>query len=67
VKVLIFHNRSAVATGEQLLDEALFERLLMGYSDFVRRVDSRDFSKLHDTLQSAQKSDRMEIVVVDFV
>jgi TPP-dependent indolepyruvate ferredoxin oxidoreductase alpha subunit len=67
VKVLIFHNRSAVATGGQALDEALFERLLKGYPDFVRRVDARDLLNLHDTLLSAQNSDGMEIVVVDFV
>jgi TPP-dependent indolepyruvate ferredoxin oxidoreductase alpha subunit len=67
VKVLIFHNRSAVATGGQALDEALFERLLKGYPDFVRRVDARDLLNLHDALLSAQNSDGMEIVVVDFV
>ena len=66
VKVLIFHNRSAVATGGQALDEALFERLLTGYLDFVRRVDAREHANLQDILQSAQRSDRMEIVVVDF-
>ena len=66
VKVLIFHNRAAVATGGQVLDEALFERLLNGYPEFIRRVDAGDHSKLHDTLHSAQSSDRMEIVVVDF-
>ncbi|HWR01224.1 MAG TPA: thiamine pyrophosphate-dependent enzyme [Chlorobaculum sp.] len=67
VKVLIFHNRAAVATGGQLLDEALFERLLDGYREFVTRVDVGDNAKLPDTLQSAQGSGRMEIVVVDFV
>jgi TPP-dependent indolepyruvate ferredoxin oxidoreductase alpha subunit len=67
VKVLIFHNRAAVATGGQVLDEPLFERLLTGYPEFVRRVAASDHASLHDTLQSAQGSDRMEIVVVDFV
>ncbi|NTW52064.1 MAG: hypothetical protein HGB22_05705 [Chlorobiaceae bacterium] len=66
VKVLIFHNRAAVATGGQLLDEALFERHLKGYPEFVRRVEASDDANLHDTLQSAQLSDRMEIMVVDF-
>ncbi|NTW56162.1 MAG: hypothetical protein HGB20_03860 [Chlorobiaceae bacterium] len=67
LKVLIFHNGSAVATGGQTLDEGVFERILKGYDDFVSRVDAGDSAKLRDTLYSAQKSDRMEIVVVDIV
>ncbi|NTU97938.1 MAG: hypothetical protein HGA62_09025 [Chlorobiaceae bacterium] len=67
VKVLIFHNGEALATGGQILDEKLFERLLMGYEEFVRRVEVRDGRMLEHILRSAQESDRMEIVVVDFV
>ncbi|NTU57878.1 MAG: hypothetical protein HGB00_03005 [Chlorobiaceae bacterium] len=67
VKVLVFHNRSAVATGGQALDEALFDRLLQGYPEFVRRADASDHTGLYDTLHAAQRSERMEIVVVDVV
>lgn len=66
VKVLVFHNGEALATGGQALDEGVFERILKGYEDFVRRVDVREDRTLAGTLHSAQLSDRMEIVVADF-
>ena len=66
MKVLLFHNRTALATGGQPMDEALFERLLKSYSDFVHRVDASDPAALLRTLRAAQESNRMEIVVVDF-
>lgn len=66
VKVLLLHNRVAMATGGQPMDEALFERLLSAYSDFVRRVDASNRTALFNTLRAAQDSKRMEIVVVDF-
>ncbi len=66
VKVLIFHNGKAVATGGQVLDEDLFERLLKGYAAHVSRADVTDGEALRSTLCRAQRSERMEIVVVDF-
>ncbi len=66
VKILILHNRVAVATGGQAMDEELFERLLKSYPDFMRRVNISNRTELRSTLQAAQESNRMEIVVVDF-
>ncbi len=66
MKVLILHNRVAVATGGQPMDEALFERLLKSYGDCIRRVDVTNLEALQRTLREAQKSERLEIVVVDF-
>ena len=65
VKVLILHNRVAGATGGQPLNEAVFARLIGAYSEFVRRVDVTDRAALRATLQAAQASDRLELVVVD--
>lgn len=66
VKVLILHNRVALATGGQPMDEALFERLLRAYPEFIRRMYVRDRTALLRTLRAAQESSRMEIVVVEF-
>lgn len=66
VKVLLFHNHVALATGGQPMDEALFERLLKVYSEFLRRANVSDPAALRSTLRAAQESNRMEIVVVDF-
>ena len=65
VKVLILHNRVAGATGGQPLNEAVFARLIGAYAEFVRRVDVADRDALRATLQAAQASDRLELVVVD--
>lgn len=67
VKVLIFHNGEALATGGQPLDEEVFGKILKGYAEFVRRADAGNGRELVEVLRSAQDSDRLEIVVVDFV
>lgn len=41
--------------------------MLYGYPAFVRQAYAWKSAKLRDTLYSAQKSDRMEIVVVDVI
>jgi hypothetical protein len=56
----------SLATGGQPMDEALFERLLRAYPEFIRRVDVRDRTALLRTLRAAQELSRMEIVVVEF-
>ncbi|NTW11537.1 MAG: hypothetical protein HGA26_09295, partial [Chlorobiaceae bacterium] len=67
LKVLIFHNGESLATGSQPLDEWVFERILKGYGEFVRRADAGNGRELAGVLRCAEDSDRMEIVVVDFV
>lgn len=67
VKVLIFHNGEALATGGQPLDESVFGKILKGYAEFVRRADAGNGRELAKVLRCAQDSRRMEIVVVDFI
>lgn len=66
VKTIVFHNRVAAATGGQPLQPDVFELVLGGYRDFVRRVRSdADPADILRALDVARKSPRPEIVVVD--
>ena len=66
VKTIVFHNRVAAATGGQPLQPDVFELVLGGYRDFVRRLPSdADSAAILRALSEAHDSPRPEIVVVD--
>ena len=66
LKVLIFHNGIAAATGGQPIQPDVFENTLGGYRDYVRSVRSTAApDELEKILAEAKASDRLEIVVVE--
>ncbi len=63
LKVLILDNGRAMATGGQPVPEGLLERVLGGWTSFVRRIDTpADPSAVREALSRAQASQRLEIV-----
>jgi TPP-dependent indolepyruvate ferredoxin oxidoreductase alpha subunit len=68
INVLIYANGKAQTTGGQSLDLELMERLLAGYSEFVIRLDDpKDPQKTRGALMQAASSDRLSIVVANYV
>jgi TPP-dependent indolepyruvate ferredoxin oxidoreductase alpha subunit len=67
LKLLIFNNREAGATGGQKIPEDLLFSLLRGYERSVRRVrDPSDPAESWAALQEADEADEMRILVLDF-
>jgi TPP-dependent indolepyruvate ferredoxin oxidoreductase alpha subunit len=68
INVLIFANGRAQTTGGQPLDLAILERLIDGYSRYVRRIPNPN-DRLHalSVLGEANDSDELRIIVADFV
>jgi len=66
VKVLIFHNGAAAATGGQPIGPNVFESAIGGYRDHVRYIrDAGDQRNVEKVLSGAKNSRRLEIVVVE--
>jgi len=66
LKVIIFHNRIAAATGGQPIQPDVFETLLGGYQRYVRIIsDHTDRAAAARILAEAKASDRLEIIVVE--
>ncbi|GEM_PF-3025706 len=66
LKVIIFHNRVAAATGGQPIGPDVFEKVLGGYADHVRRIAAPvDPVHAEQVLSEAKASDRLQIVVVE--
>jgi len=66
LKVIIFHNGVAAATGGQPVQPDVFERVLGGYAQYVRhlRFDAKP-AQIEKVLAKAKASDRLAIVVVE--
>ena len=66
LKILVFHNGVAAATGGQPIRPDVFENVLGGYQKHVRplRFDA-DPAELEKTLAEAKASPRLELVVVE--
>ena len=66
LKILVFHNGVAAATGGQPIRPDVFENVLGGYQKYVRplRFDA-DPAELEKALAEAKASPRLELVVVE--
>ena len=66
LKILVFHNGVAAATGGQPIRPDVFENVLGGYQSYVRhlRFDA-DPAELEKALAEAKASPRLELVVVE--
>ena len=66
LKILVFHNGVAAATGGQPIRPDVFENVLGGYQNYVRhlRFDA-DPAELEKALAEAKASPRLELVVVE--
>ena len=68
LKIVIFNNKSAAATGGQKIDKKLMVRILAGYDQFVTHITNpSDPMELEQVLSGTNNaSDQMKIVLVDY-
>ncbi len=66
LKVIVFHNDIAAATGGQPIQPDVFEHVLGGWRDYVRSVrhDAAP-AEIEQVLAEAKASGRLEIIVVE--
>lgn len=67
VKVIIFNNKSAAATGGQKIDKKLMLRILAGYDHFINHITNpSDPFEIESVLKEVAAKDELQIVVVDY-
>ena len=68
LKVLVLYNGCAMTTGGQPLPDNVFNHVISGYQSYVRHIKSPwDIDSIQSVLKPAVKSDRLEIIVADYV
>lgn len=68
LKVVVLYNGCAMTTGGQPLPANVFNHVISGYQSYVRYIKSPlDIDSIQSVLKAAVKSDRLEIIVADYV
>lgn len=67
IKIVIFNNKVAAATGGQQIPRAALLRLLAGYDRFMTSItDSQNIFEITEVLEEANKANELRIIVVDY-
>ncbi len=67
IKIVIFNNKAAAATGGQQIPKTTLLRILAGYNKFVRSItDGQDPFEITEVLEEASNADELRIIVVDY-
>ncbi|MCZ7603378.1 MAG: thiamine pyrophosphate-dependent enzyme [Melioribacteraceae bacterium] len=67
IKIVIFNNKSAAATGGQKIDKKLLPRILSGFDQYVTHISSpSDLFEVEAVLKEVNNSDELKVVVVDY-
>ena len=67
LKILIFNNEKAQATGGQPVPTGILDRILTGYEPYVRQIHKpQDTNEIETVLQEASQVQDMRIVVADY-
>ena len=67
LKIVIFNNKIAAATGGQQIPKTTLLRILAGYNKFMRSItDAQDPFEIKDVLEEASSADELRIIVVDY-
>lgn len=67
IKIIIFNNKQASATGGQAIPKKIMFRLLAGYESFMMHIsNTQDIIEINQVLNEAKKSDTFKIIVADF-
>lgn len=67
IKIVIFNNKSAAATGDQKIDKKLMLRILAGYDHFINHITNpSDPFEIESVLKEVEAKDELQIVVVDY-
>jgi TPP-dependent indolepyruvate ferredoxin oxidoreductase alpha subunit len=67
LKLIIFSNNCAGATGGQTISESQLEIILAGYKQFIRRINNpQDETLITEVLNEANSSNEMRIVILSY-
>jgi len=67
LRVLIFHNGKAAATGGQIIPARIFEQVLKPYEPCVRNIrNPQNAGEIEAVLMEANRAEEMRIVVADY-
>lgn len=67
LKIVIFNNKSAAATGGQKIDKKLMLRSLAGYDQFITHITNpENLLEVETILKETEAKDELSIVVVDY-
>jgi TPP-dependent indolepyruvate ferredoxin oxidoreductase alpha subunit len=67
LKILIFYNGKAEATGGQPIPEGILENILGGYNEYLRYIKNpQNCHEVETVLREANYSKEMRIVIADY-
>lgn len=67
IKVIIFYNKKASATGGQSISKQIMFKLLAGYEKNLRHISNpEDPIEINEVLKEVSESDEMRIVLADY-
>ncbi len=67
IKIVIFYNKEAAATGGQKIPKNLLKHILAGYSGYILHISNpNDPIEVNEILLEANNSDSLKIVIVDY-
>lgn len=67
IKIVIFYNKEAAATGGQKIPKNLIKHILAGYSSYILHIaNPNDPIEVNEILSEANNFDTLKIVIVDY-
>jgi len=67
LKIVIFNNKKAAATGGQQIHRTTLYKILAGYETFIRNISNpEDPFEIKEILEEASKSDELRIIIVNY-
>ena len=67
IKVIIFYNKKAAATGGQTISKQIMYKLLAGYEKNLRHIsNTQDTFEITEVLTEVSNADELRIVLADY-
>jgi TPP-dependent indolepyruvate ferredoxin oxidoreductase alpha subunit len=67
IKVVIFYNKQAAATGGQLIQKRILRRMLAGYDNYIIHIaNPADPLELNRALTEASEADEFRLILADY-
>ena len=67
LKIVIFNNKQAAATGGQQIQKVLLLKLLTSYQRFIKNITNpKDPIEISEVLEEATSSDNLRIILLDY-
>jgi len=67
IKIVIFNNKKAAATGGQVIQRKIISRILSGYEQFIIHITNpNDLIEISEALHEAKEATTMKIVLVNY-